>query len=405
MSTMSFFGKLKSLGPPAPPKRIDNSPAYDWPENEFDEDDCDTYEAPPCERPVMTVTRRPVETNVYIERSSAVVPPRQAPPPHPAKTTPIGKVPKPEPRRDFDEMHVQSARKPPQVNRKEKPGTKIPPARAAPVPVPVPQCEEDLYLDPNEGQEDSDDLYLEPHGACPSSSPNTRTPMWMPTSPKTTSYEAQAPIMKPPVPTTKANAAMPSNVSHPVPVLPPAHEVRPPQPKRPPRIPGLKPPIPSPQKEAKSSMSYSPPPQAAMECHTAVKGSPTAVRPPPISGIEASRLLDMEWFAGNCDRKEAEEVLHTVNKDGAFLVRRSSAQSARQPYTLVVLYHEKVYNIPVRFLEETQSYALGKDGKKSEEFFGSLMDIISHHKNNPIVLIDSKSQTSQTTYLSHAVRP
>lgn len=54
-------------------------------------------------------------------------------------------------------------------------------------------------------------------------------------------------------------------------------------------------------------------------------------------------------------------------QDGAFLVRHSSAQSTRQPYTLVVLYREKVYNIPVRFLEETQSYALGKDGKKSEE--------------------------------------
>lgn len=54
-------------------------------------------------------------------------------------------------------------------------------------------------------------------------------------------------------------------------------------------------------------------------------------------------------------------------QDGAFLIRHSSAQSTRQPYTLAVLYQQKVYNIPIRFLEETRVYALGKEGKKNEE--------------------------------------
>lgn len=54
-------------------------------------------------------------------------------------------------------------------------------------------------------------------------------------------------------------------------------------------------------------------------------------------------------------------------QDGAFLIRHSSAQSTRQPYTLAVLYQQKVYNIPIRFLEETHGYALGKEGKKNEE--------------------------------------
>ena len=49
------------------------------------------------------------------------------------------------------------------------------------------------------------------------------------------------------------------------------------------------------------------------------------------------------------------------------MVRRSSAQNARQPYTLVVLYRQKVYNIPVRYIEETHGYALGKEGKKNDE--------------------------------------
>lgn len=147
-------------------------------------------------------------------------------------------------------------------------------------------------------------------------------------------------------------------------------------------------------------------------------------------------------------------------QDGAFLIRHSSAQNSRQPYTLAVLYQEKVYNIPIRFLEETQGYALGKEGKKSEEvraneaasgegserdrkemekkkrkrtglqegmqlrknsrlficsphsisfslpqMFTTLDEMISHHRNNQLLLIDSKSQAKHTAYLTHPARP
>lgn len=144
-------------------------------------------------------------------------------------------------------------------------------------------------------------------------------------------------------------------------------------------------------------------------------------------------LQDKVWFAGDCNRKIAEDLLLRINKvnkqlndgrvmyslftipllfylpapfwpplshqnlhlllhpflfpipsasfaqiipsssifsllqDGAFLIRHSSAQNARQPYTLAVLYQQKVYNIPIRFLGETRGYALGKEGKKNEE--------------------------------------
>lgn len=107
-------------------------------------------------------------------------------------------------------------------------------------------------------------------------------------------------------------------------------------------------------------------------------------------------LQDKEWFAGECNRKIAEDLLLRINKvnrhflfvpfssvcfaqillnssifslsqDGAFLIRHSSAQNTRQPFTLAVLYQQKVYNIPVRFLEEIQGYVLGKEGKKNEE--------------------------------------
>lgn len=41
------------------------------------------------------------------------------------------------------------------------------------------------------------------------------------------------------------------------------------------------------------------------------------------------------------------------------MVRDCSKKSNAEPYVLVVYYGRKVYNIKVRFLEDTQQYALG----------------------------------------------
>ncbi|CAL8255508.1 unnamed protein product [Lota lota] len=117
-----------------------------------------------------------------------------------------------------------------------------------------------------------------------------------------------------------------------------------------------------------------------------------------------SDIYRQPWYANTCGRKAAEEVLIQSNRDGSFLVRKSSGQDAEQPYTLAVLYHAKVYNVPVRFIQATQQYALGRE-KKGEEHFSSVSKIIEHHLKNPLVLIDSQSNTRDTTKLQHAVRP
>ncbi|XP_059214866.1 B-cell linker protein [Centropristis striata] len=110
------------------------------------------------------------------------------------------------------------------------------------------------------------------------------------------------------------------------------------------------------------------------------------------------------WYASTCDRKTADDVLCRSNKDGAFMVRKSSGQDAQQPYTLVVFYKERVYNIPIRFIPATQQYALGRQ-KKGEEHFSSVSHIIENHQRNPLVLIDSQSNTKDSTRLTYPVRP
>ncbi|XP_069038190.1 B-cell linker protein isoform X2 [Lepisosteus oculatus] len=358
--------------------------------DEFDEEDGDTYEAPPCERPAMKVPQRNMEENVYLERAAAPSPSRQGPPSRPSKTAP-GKSKKPELQDKSEDTYIDpNAKTPPQVNRKEKPGKKVPPR-----PVSVPQADEDVYLDPNEGQDDNDDLYLEPDAGdvsqerqrvCPSIP--SKIPL-IPPSPGPRGLTI--PMMKPPVPRDKSTKDFSSDGTKGRRTSFPG--------KVPPPMPAAKPALPTSLKEHKPSPSSLRVPRDG----PGVKqmGLKLSLQ----SGPEDARLQDKDWFAGNCDRKAAEAVLHGVGKDGTFLVRLSSAQGARQPYTLVVLYMQKVYNIPIRYLEESRSYALGKEGKRTEEVFGSLSDIITHHASNPILLIDSKSQAKHTTYLSHPARP
>ncbi|XP_051923212.1 B-cell linker protein isoform X2 [Hippocampus zosterae] len=327
------------------------------------------YEVPPCERPVVTVPPRQVEENVYIERTPSDAVPRRAAEP---TSRPGGKLQKP-----HQQAKKFNGKKPPEVDRNEKPGRKK--MAAPPAPFLTSTIEEDVYLDPNEEQRTHDDLYLEPAAACPLT---PRSPMRMSSSTKTSLIHS--PIMKPPLPRAKSNSVLPS--------FPEVKSGRPVTSKLPSPGEGFKPPLPASRKDIMLSHAN---PHMLMTKHAISGGGRTT----KLSGNE-----DKDWFAGDCSRKTAEDLLRRVNKDGTFLIRHSSAQNARQPFTLAVFYHQKVYNIPVRFLEEMQGFALGKEGKKSEEVFTSLEEIVMHHKKNQLYLIDSKSQARHAVYLSHTSR-
>ncbi|NWI01862.1 CLNK protein, partial [Tichodroma muraria] len=70
-------------------------------------------------------------------------------------------------------------------------------------------------------------------------------------------------------------------------------------------------------------------------------------------------LNKCEWYIGEYDRHKAEKILLQKNIDETFLVRDCSKKSKAEPYVLVIYYGRRVYNIKVRFLEESQQYALG----------------------------------------------
>ncbi|XP_038240941.1 SH2 domain-containing protein 6 [Dermochelys coriacea] len=116
-------------------------------------------------------------------------------------------------------------------------------------------------------------------------------------------------------------------------------------------------------------------------------------------------LQDQAWYAGSCDRHVAESVLQGVNKDSAFMVRQSSGLGWNQPFTLVVLYKGRVYNIPIRYLESSRQYTLGKDGKSREERFDSVASIVQHYSEYPLVLIEGSSASRAHTCLLFPVKP
>ncbi|KAJ8418016.1 hypothetical protein AAFF_G00137250 [Aldrovandia affinis] len=124
----------------------------------------------------------------------------------------------------------------------------------------------------------------------------------------------------------------------------------------------------------------------------------------PTTVEEEAGVYKKVWYASTCDRRRAEETLTHFGKEGAFLVRKSSGQDPGQPYTLVVFYKSRVYNIPVRHIQASSQYALGRE-KTGEERFSSVSNIIEHHQRKPLVLIDSQNNTKDSTKLLHAVRP
>ncbi|EDM04084.1 lymphocyte cytosolic protein 2, isoform CRA_c [Rattus norvegicus] len=129
---------------------------------------------------------------------------------------------------------------------------------------------------------------------------------------------------------------------------------------------------------------------------------PVPNRPQPPSPGEEESPLDEEWYVSYITRPEAEAALRKINQDGTFLVRDSSKKTVNNPYVLMVLYKDKVYNIQIRYQEESQVYLLGT-GLRGKEDFLSVSDIIDYFRKMPLLLIDGKNRGSRyQCTLTHA---
>lgn len=127
-------------------------------------------------------------------------------------------------------------------------------------------------------------------------------------------------------------------------------------------------------------------PPAMAELRGSFVGS---LRPPPTTSH--TQEMDPRWYVGKVTRGQAEGCLKQVHKDGAYLVRDSTQQLDHQPFTLMVFYQDKVYNIQIR--QQNQQFLLGT-GLKVQESFPSVGEILGHYSKSPLLLINAKNRSS-----------
>ncbi|RXN22233.1 cytokine-dependent hematopoietic cell linker-like protein [Labeo rohita] len=107
----------------------------------------------------------------------------------------------------------------------------------------------------------------------------------------------------------------------------------------------------------------------------------------------AEGLADQNWYVGMVSRVDAEHALHLVNREGAFLVRDCSKNTTYEPLVLAVFYDKRVFNIQIRFSDETGKFTLGT-GLRTNDRFDSVTDIIKFHSIFPIVLVDGRKSST-----------
>ncbi|NXM62826.1 CLNK protein, partial [Illadopsis cleaveri] len=108
-----------------------------------------------------------------------------------------------------------------------------------------------------------------------------------------------------------------------------------------------------------STVKKTPPPTSYAACKNKSKHLLVEQEMQSLTQHTEKDLNKCEWYVGEYDRHKAEKTLLQKNIDETFLVRDCSKKSKAEPYVLVVYYGRRVYNIKVRFLEESQQYALG----------------------------------------------
>ncbi|KAM9333804.1 lymphocyte cytosolic protein 2a isoform 2-T2 [Pholidichthys leucotaenia] len=131
---------------------------------------------------------------------------------------------------------------------------------------------------------------------------------------------------------------------------------------------------------------------AMVEPHRGISSDRQSSRhPPPTTTPAYPQDLDPLWYVGKVTRGQAEGCLKRLHKEGAYLVRDSTRQDPEQPFTLMVFYQDKVFNIQIK--HKNQQYMLGT-GLKAQESFLSVSDIIRHYSQSALLLIDAKNRTS-----------
>ncbi|TSK87450.1 Heparan sulfate glucosamine 3-O-sulfotransferase 1 [Bagarius yarrelli] len=97
------------------------------------------------------------------------------------------------------------------------------------------------------------------------------------------------------------------------------------------------------------------------------------------------------------NRPRKEKPFHDKGfKEGAFLVRDCSRNTTEEPYVLAIFHNNRVFNLQIRFCNESSKYILGTK-IKTNDVFDSVAEIIKFHSIFPILLIDGRNPSATFT--------
>ncbi|XP_067879355.1 B-cell linker protein-like [Heterodontus francisci] len=379
---------------------IDHQDEQTWSENELENgsEDEDTYEPPPVERPLRTVTTiEPTNNNDYIERSVLTKTSASLPRPAPKLPADLPKV-----------QNIKSDSEPasihhPSIDPNIAKGSLMNKVFQNTPPILPPRSHrQSQLLTPVEDMDDGEYLELDPIESR--GSKNLPDPRPKPSIPSR-GVNLPTPVTKPPVPIGKSVSIVPELciINNSIKIATEKCRFY--------------------RQLAKELQSVKLNSLLLCQLHSSkvnpsvfvCSASFSSMQEGPLgntsSGLisspsmfaENTNLPSKPWYASNRDRKTAEAVLRENGKDGAFLVRPSSGCGRNQPYTLAVLYRRKVYNIPIRFIEGSNQYVLGKE-KAGEMWFNSVRGMIDYYQQNSLILIDQQNNTKDSTLLLHPVR-
>lgn len=178
----------------------------------------------------------------------------------------------------------------------------------------------------------------------------------------------------PPQPTPPAQAMLPPDDVYEIvndsPQVPPEKSVEKSEPR--PTGPRHSGEVPIPPRQGKKLSTEKPPPPPPTQqggwLFNNEQATPTA---------RGDDLNAYEWYHGKISRDHAQSVFNREQKDGMFLIRKSE-RSPEQPYTLVIWYCNRIWNIPIRKLNNNK-FAAGKP-KEGETHFDSLPELVEHFK-------------------------
>ncbi|XP_022244800.1 B-cell linker protein-like isoform X2 [Limulus polyphemus] len=98
---------------------------------------------------------------------------------------------------------------------------------------------------------------------------------------------------------------------------------------------------------------------------------------------EKDLIHQYSWFH-DVERDTAEQLLQQQDGDGVYLVRQSRRAGHANPYTLTILFSNRIFHLNLRQRPDGL-FALGRE-KPREKTFSTVAELISYHQKEPILL-------------------